>query len=129
AVGIVGGVAGLGSSDDVRILGHIVLGQTIGSGLGRGGLQVVEVAVELLVIAQTLAHVVEDILGKGLGLGVGQILTQPLGVEAHLVHADKANGGEVVVEGAQIPLGIGIEPRLQQLGDNGTLGLEAAGGH
>ena len=59
---------------------------------------------------------------------VGQILAQPLGVEAHLIHADEADGGEVVFKGAQIVLGIGIETCIHQPGDDGALGLEGAGG-
>ena len=50
-----------------------MLGQTVGGGLGRGGLQVVKIAVLLLIIGQTLPHVVEHILGKRLGFFVGQI--------------------------------------------------------
>ncbi len=107
---------------------HVVLGQTVGGGLGGGGLQVVEVAVLLLIVAQALPHVVQHVLGKGLGLGMGQVLAQPLGVEAHLVHADQADGGEVVFKGAQIVLGIGIEAGVHQPGDDGPLGLQAPGG-
>ena len=71
---------------------------------------------------------VQDVLGKGLGLGMGQVLAQPFGVEAHLVHADEADGGEVVFKGSQIVLGIGVEARVHQPGDDGALGLEAPGG-
>ena len=105
-----------------------MLGKAVGGGFGRGGLQVVEVAVHLLIVAEALTHVVQHVLGELLGLGMGQILPQPVGVQAHLVHADETDGGEVVVKGAQIPLGIGIQSRVQQLGDDGALGLQGAGG-
>ena len=35
----------------------------------------------------------------------------------------------MIVEGAQIPLGVGVEPRVQQLGDDRALGLEGPGGN
>ena len=126
-VGVVGGAVHVGG-DDVGELLLIVLGEAIGGGLGGGGLQVVEVAVLLLIVGQALPHVVEHVPGEALDPCVGQIGPKPLGVEAHLVHADEADGGEVVAEGAQIPLGVGIQALLQQLGDDGALGLQAAGG-
>ena len=106
-----------------------MLGEAVGGGLGGSGLQIVQVAVLLLIVAEPLTHVVEHVLGKGLSLGMGQVFAQPVGVEAHLVHADEADGGEVVVEGAQIPLGIGVQARVEELGDDGALGLQGAGGH
>ncbi len=59
---------------------------------------------------------------------MGQVRPQPLGIQAHLVHADEADGGEVVVKGAQITPGVGVQPRLHQLGNDGALGLKGAGG-
>ncbi len=35
----------------------------------------------------------------------------------------------MVIKAAKITLCIGIQPRVQQLGDDGALGLQAAGGH
>ena len=128
-VGVIRRVAGvLGGGDDVGILFHIVLGQAVGGGLGGGGLQIVQVAVLLLIVGKALPHVIQNVLGKGLGLRVGQVLAQPFGVEAHLVHADEADGGEVVVKGAQVILGVRIQSRVHEAGDDGALGLEAAGG-
>ena len=127
-VGVVGGAVLVGG-DDVGIVLLVVLGEAVGGGLGRGGLQIVQVAVLLLIVAETLPHVVQHVLGKSLRLGMGQILPQPVGVQSHLVHADQADGGEVVVEGAQIPLGVGIQAGVQQLGDNGALGFQGTGGN
>ena len=59
---------------------------------------------------------------------MGQVLPQPLGVQAHLVHADEADGGEVVVKGAQVVFGVGVQSRIHQLGDDGALHLQAPGG-
>ena len=52
---------------------------------------------------------------------------QPAGVEARLVHADETDRGEVVLKGAEIVLRVGIKPGVEELGDNGALGLERAG--
>ena len=59
---------------------------------------------------------------------MGQVLPQPLGVQAHLVHADEADGGEVVFKGAQVVFGVGVQARVHQLGDDGALHLQAPGG-
>ena len=50
--------------DDVGIALYVVLGEAVGGGFGRRGLQVVQVAVLLLIVAQALAHVVEHVLGE-----------------------------------------------------------------
>ena len=71
---------------------------------------------------------VQHILGKALGFRVRQIRAQPLGVQARFVHADEADGGEMIVERAQVTLRIGIQPFVQQLGDDGALDLERARG-
>ena len=51
-VGVVGGAVLVGG-DDVGIVLLVVLGEAVGGGLGRGGLQVVQVAVLLLIVAET----------------------------------------------------------------------------
>ena len=113
--------------DDVRELRLVVLGKAVGGGLCRRGLQVIQIAVLLLVVGQTLAHVVEHLAGKGLRLFAGQICLEPLGVQTHFVHADQADGGEVIAKGAQVALGVGIKAVVHQLGDDGALGLQAPG--
>ena len=60
---------------------------------------------------------------------MGQVCPQPLGIQAHLVHTNEADGGEMVIKAAKITLCIGIEACIQQLSDDGTLGLQAAGGN
>ena len=71
----------------------------------------------------------QHFMGELQGFRMGQVLPQPVGVQAHFVHADQADGAEVVLEGAQIPFGVGIQSRIQQFGDHGPLGLQAAGGN
>ena len=113
--------------DDIGIEFLIMLGKTVGGGLGRGGLQVVEVAVLLLIIGEPLTHMVQNFRSEALDFGIRQIRLQPFGVQAHFIHADQADRGEVIVKSSQISLGIGIKSLLQQSGNNGPLGLEAAG--
>ena len=127
-VGVVGRCALVGG-DDIGIALLVVLGQTVGGGLGGGGLQIVEVAVLLLIVAEPLAHMVEDADGEILRLLVGQILPQPRGVQTGLVHAHQTDGGEVVVEAAQIPLGVGVQPLVHQAADGGALDLQAPRRH
>ena len=71
---------------------------------------------------------VEHFLGELLAARVGHIGAHPLGVLAGLVHSDKADGGEVVIEGAEIILRVGIESRVEQLGDDRALRFQTARG-
>ena len=127
-VGIIRCLPRLGGGDDIGVVLLVVLCQAVGGGLGWGCLQVIEVSVLLLIVRQAPAHMVQHRNGERLGLFMGQILPQPRGVQAHLVHADKAQGGEVVLEGSEIPLCIGIQPRLHELGNHGALDFQAPGG-
>ena len=58
AVGVIRGIPLMSGGDDVRVALPVMLGKTVGGGLCRCGLQIVKVAVHLLVIGQTLSHVV-----------------------------------------------------------------------
>ncbi len=69
---------------------------------------------------------VEHIRRELLRLGVSQVLTQPVCIEAGLVHADQTDGGEVIGEGAEVPLGVRVQTVIQQLGDDGALDLQGA---
>ena len=60
---------------------------------------------------------------------VSDAAAQPFGVPTGLVHADQANRGEVIVEAAQVGLGIRIQAFVQQTGDELALRVQAAGGH
>ena len=106
AVGVVRRAVLVGRDDAGELL-LVMLGEAVRGALGGRGLQVVEVAVLLLIVAQPLPHVIEHVFGELLGLLVGQVGPEPPGVQSHLVHADEADGGEVVVKGPQIALGIG----------------------
>ena len=70
---------------------------------------------------------VEHVLGERLSLCVGQVAAQPPCVEARLVHTDKTDGREVVVERAEISLGVGVKSLVEKLGNNGALYLERTG--
>ena len=115
--------------DDIGVLCLIVLGKAIGGGLGRGGLQIVEVSILLLIIAQPLPHVLQHPNGKVLRLLMGEVLAEPVGVQARLIHADEADGGKVIVEAAEVALGVGVQPLLHQPLDGGALDLQTAGGY
>ena len=78
-IGVVGRPALVGG-DDVGVLCLIVLGKAIGGGLGRGGLQIVEVSVLLLIIRQTLSHMVQNFFRKLLCLRILQTLSEPCGI-------------------------------------------------
>ena len=66
---------------------------------------------------------VEHVLRERLRPLVGHIRAQPLCVQAGFVHAHKPDGGEVVVEGAEVALGVGVQALLHQLRDDRALGL------
>ena len=118
AVGVVGRIPLRPCSDNVRIALLVMLGQTVGGGLSRRGL-----AVHLLVIRQALPHMVQHLLGELLAFPVGHVLLHPSGIEAGLVHADKADGGKMIFKGAQISLGVGIQALVQKLCYNLAFGL------
>ena len=115
--------------DDVGIELFIMLGKAVGGGLGRRGLQIVEVAILLLIIAQPLPHMVQYVFGKRLRLRVGQIFPEPFRVQPRLIHADKADGRKMVLECAEVALGVGVEAALHQLRDDRALGLERTRGN
>ena len=129
AVGIVGRVAVFAAGgDDVGVPLAVMLCKAEGGGLGRGGLQIIQlVVVHLLIVAEPFTHVVEHVLCELLGPGIGHVRPYPLGVKTRLVHAHKPYGGEMVVEAAQIPLGIGVQALIHKAGDYLPLYVEAAG--
>ena len=102
----------------------VVLCKTERGRLCGSCLKVVQVAVHLLIVGQTLTHMVEHFLGKLLRFFMGKILADPLCVESSLVHTDKSDGREVVGKGSEISLGIRIQPLVEKLCDDGTLDLE-----
>ena len=77
--------------DDIGIARLVVLGQAVGGGFRRGRLQVIEVAVQFLIVAQPLTHMLEHPHGKILRFLVGQILAEPVGVQPRFIHAHKAH--------------------------------------
>lgn len=82
--------------------------KTESGGLGWGGFEVVEVAISLLVVGEAGSHVVENLNGEVLSSLSGEVASDPTGIEASFVHADKTDGGEVVLEGAKVMLGVWI---------------------
>ena len=104
-----------------------MLGQAVAGGFGGGGFQVVQVAVHFLIVGKAFAHVVQHILGELLGFHMGQVLADPVGVQAGFVHANQADGGEVVGKAAQVTLGVGIQAFVEQAGDDVALDLQRTG--
>ena len=58
---------------------------------------------------------------------MGEVLAEPVGVQARLIHADEADGGKVIVEAAEIAFGVGVQPLLHQPPDGGAFDLQTAG--
>ena len=102
------------SRNDIRELLLVVHRKSVGRGLRRRRLQVVKVAVLLLVVGETLSHVIEHVACKFLRPLIREIRAQPLGIEAHLIHADQADRGEVVAECPQISLRVRIQSVLEK---------------
>ena len=77
AVGIIRGLSLLSRCDNVRILLLIMLGQPVGCGLRRRGLQVIKIAVLLLIIRQALSHMIQHLLRKLLTFRLCHIPADP----------------------------------------------------
>ena len=67
---------------------------------------------------------IQHLAGELLALRIRHVGANPFGIQAGFVHAYETDGREVVVEGAQIMLGVGIEALFQELGDNIALHLQ-----
>ena len=113
--------------DDIRIDFLVMLCEPIGCGFCRCCFQVIQVTVLFLIVRQTFTHVIQHIPGKPLHPYVSQVSTQPLGIQANFIHTDQADGGEVILKCAQIPLGVRIQAHVQKPCNDCTLGLQAAG--
>ena len=124
AVGVVRSVSCLACSHDVGIVLLVVLCETIACRLRRCSLKVVEIAILYLIILKTLSHVVECLLCEFLCALVVKIASDPLGIEAALVHTDQTNGREMVTEGSEISLCVRIKSLGKELCDDITLNLE-----
>ena len=127
-VGVVRSVIVIGCSDNVGPSLSVMLCKTEGGRLCGSSLKVVEVAVHFLVIGESFSHVVEDVAGESLRLLMSHIGSEPLCVKTDLVHTDKTDGREVVVEGSEVSLGVGVESLLKKLCDNRSLCLERTRG-
>ena len=110
--------------EDAGVALAVLLGEAVGGALGRGGLEVVEVAGGLLELDHLVAHVVQEAHAHGVAARVGQVVGVVGEVANHLVHAVDAQGGEVVVQGAQVPLGEGEQAGVDVVLDDGALELE-----
>ncbi len=117
-----------GRRDDVGIPLHVVLGKTVGGGFRGRCLKVVEIAVLLLIVGETFAHVVQHVFRELVRFRVRQVFPNPLRVQAGFVHADQADGGEMVVKVAEVALRVGVKPFFQQAGDDFALDLERTRG-
>ena len=110
--------------EDAGVALAVLLGEAVGGALGRGGLEVVEVAGGLLELDHLVAHVVQEAHAHGVAARVGQVVGVVGEVADHLVHAVDAQGGEVVVQGAQVALGEGEQAGVDVVLDDGALELE-----
>ena len=72
---------------------------------------------------------VEDFRRKFLSFGIGHIVAEPLCIETNLVHTDKTDCREVIVERAEISLCIGIKSLVKKLCNNCSLNLERTCGN
>ena len=70
---------------------------------------------------------VEDLDGEIVGFFVGEVLADPPCVEASLIHADKADGREVIIEASEIVLGVGIEAGFEKGRDGLPLDRQGPG--
>ena len=66
--------------DDIRVEHFVVLCKAVGCRFCRSSLQIVEISVLLLIVAQPLPHMVQYVFGKRLRLRVGQIFPEPFRV-------------------------------------------------
>ena len=114
--------------DDIRVEHFVVLCKAVGCRFCRSSLQIVEISVLLLIVAQPLPHMVQYVFGKRLRLRVGQIFPEPFRVQPRLIHADKADRRKMILKRAEIASGIGVEPTLHQLRDDHALRLERTRG-
>ena len=57
---------------------------------------------------------------------MGQITAQPFGIQANLVHANQADGGEMILKTSQVTLGVWIQTVIQQSGDNLSLDVKGS---
>lgn len=128
-VGVVGHVVHIACADDVGISFSVVFCKTIGSGFCRRCFEVVQITVFFLIVAEFFTHEVEHFLGEFLRFFVRHILSDPVCVEAGLVHAHKTDCGEVVSERAEVSLGVGIKSFVEKFGDDVSLDFERASGH
>ena len=70
----------------------VMLCQTVGGAFRRSCFQIVKIAVLLLIVGKAFPHMVQHFLGKILRMFAGHILTQPVRIQADLVHSDEADG-------------------------------------
>ena len=91
AVRIVRNAGTLRRGNDSGEILLVMLGQTIRRRLGGGRLQIIEIPVELLVIGQTVAHMIQNLFRESLCLLIGQIRFEPSRIQADLVHSDQSD--------------------------------------
>ena len=127
AVGVVGGAAVLLCGDDLGELLRIVLGKAEGRGLRRGGLQVIEVAVFLLIVGEAVTHMLQNLHSEDVALLAGDISGHPRSVLDGFVHAHDADGGEVIGKGSQVTACVGIQALIHQAGDDLALHAQGSG--
>ena len=116
----------LGSGlEDSRVVQAVSLRETVGRAFGGGCLEVVHVAGGFLELDHALTDVVEDCAAHVESRGIGDVVGVAREVADHLVHAVDADGGEVVVQVAEVALGVGEEPVIHVVLNRFTLCFQA----
>ena len=117
------------SRDNVGEALFVVLCKAVACGLRGSSLKIVKIAVLLLIVGEAFSHMVKHFLGELLSLTACHILAYPFGVETRFVHTYETDGGEMIIEGAQVTLGVRVQTRVHKLCDDLTLDFKAACGN
>jgi hypothetical protein len=98
-------------------------GKPVSGGFGGRRFEVKQRAGPFLIFHKPLPHVVQYVFRKLLGGLMHQISSEPIRVQAGLVHPDKADGREMIVKGAEILfMYLGVVPCVHEFRDHGGLG-------
>ena len=129
AVCVVRCITRLAGCDDIRILLFVVFCQTVGRGLCRCCLQVVEISVLFLVHHQSVTHMVQHFFCKILRLHMSKVFAKPFCIESDFVHTDHTDRGKMICKSSEVTFCIRIQSFIQQFGDHISFDLQGTGGN
>ena len=116
----------LGSGlEDSRVVQAVSLRETVGRAFGGCCLEVVHVAGGFLEFHHPLTDVVEDCAAHVEARGIGDVVGIAREVADHFVHAVDADGGEVIVQVAQVALRVREETVIHVVLNRFTLCFQA----